>query len=93
MEPTSVGDIKKQVFTHFLLGAYLQYSYHVYWQWNSTEDKRKNKVEEVKKNEIGNALVLLLMLAKWLLLKLEDGGKISMRVTYEKLPEFCFVVD
>ncbi|KAH9649686.1 hypothetical protein KPL70_026078 [Citrus sinensis] len=90
IEPTGVGDIKQQTFTHTSFWVQI-HNAPIMWQ-------KIGKVEKVETDETRECLGsfsrvrisidITQPLKKMLLLKLEDERRISLRVAYEKLLNF-----
>ena len=101
-ELIGVGDIKKKVFTHTSFWVQIHNMRIMCMDKEIVQEIRGKfrKVEEVEIDETGECIgsfarIRVLVdviqpLTKRLILKLEDGEQLSMRVAYERLPEFCF---
>ncbi|KAK9229667.1 hypothetical protein WN944_022631 [Citrus x changshan-huyou] len=101
-EPTGVGDIKQQTFTHTSFRVQIHNAPIMCMDKDIMKEigQKIGKVEEVETDETWECLGsfarvrisidITQPLKKRLLLKLEDERRISLRVAYEKLPEFCF---
>ena len=101
-EPMGIGDVKKQDFTHALFWVQIHNIPIMCMDKEIIQEigGRIGKVQEVETNDAGECMgsfvrVRIMVnvtrpLPKRLLLKLEDGGQISLRIAYEKLPDFCF---
>ncbi|KAH9802979.1 hypothetical protein KPL71_001599 [Citrus sinensis] len=101
-EPTGVGNIKQQNFTHTLFWVQLHNAPIMCMDKDIMREigEKIGKVEEVETDETGeclgsfarlrNLIDITQPLKKRVLLKLEDGERISIRIAYEKLPDFCF---
>ncbi|KAK9206204.1 hypothetical protein WN943_016477 [Citrus x changshan-huyou] len=101
-EPMGIGDAKKQDFTHALFWVQIHNIPIMCMDKEIIQEigGRIGKVQEVETDDAGECMgsfvrVRIMVnvtrpLPKRLLLKLEDGGQISLRIAYEKLPDFCF---
>lgn len=102
VEPTGVGNIKQQAFTHTSFWVQIHNAPIMCMDKDIMQEigGKIGKVEEVETDEIGGCIGsfaririridITQPLKKRLLPRLEDGEKISLRVAYEKLPDFCF---
>ncbi|XP_006485824.1 uncharacterized protein LOC102613298 [Citrus sinensis] len=102
IEPMGIGDVKKQDFTHALFWVQIHNIPIMCMDKEIIQEigGRIGKVQEVETDDAGECMgsfvrVRIMVnvtrpLPKRLLLKLEDGGQISLRIAYEKLPDFCF---
>ncbi|KAH9735309.1 zinc knuckle protein [Citrus sinensis] len=101
-EPTGIGDIKQQTFTYTSFWVQIHNALIMCMDKDIMKEigQKIGKVEEVETDETGECLGsfarvrisidITQPLKERLLLKLEDERRISLRVAYEKLPEFCF---
>ena len=101
-ELIGVGDTKKQAFTHTSFWVQIHNMPLMCMDKESVQEiwGKIGKVEEVETDEPGECIGsyarikvmvdVTKLLTKRLLLKLEEGEQLSMRVAYERLPEFYF---
>ncbi|KAL9412274.1 hypothetical protein AB3S75_045822 [Citrus x aurantiifolia] len=101
-EPRGVGDVKRQDFTHASFWVQIHNMPIMCMDREIIKEigGRIGEVQEVETDETGECIspfarVRIMVnitqpLTKRLLLKSEEDGRISLRIAYEKLPEFCF---